>query len=115
MPVHVRYIVNDVDAAIAFYTTALGFKVDMHPAPGFARISRGDLRLLLNRPGAGGAGQPMPGGQQPVPGGSEALELMKRNFGRTIDPNGNYRGASTNRGVSHDVPIFPGPGAHIPW
>ena len=62
MPVSVRYIVNDVDAAIAFYTTTLGFKVDMHPAPGFARISRGDLRLLLNRPGAGGAGQSTPGG-----------------------------------------------------
>jgi catechol 2,3-dioxygenase-like lactoylglutathione lyase family enzyme len=45
MPVSVRYIVDDVDAAIAFYTATLGFKVDLHPAPGFARISRGDLHL----------------------------------------------------------------------
>jgi catechol 2,3-dioxygenase-like lactoylglutathione lyase family enzyme len=56
MPATVRYIVADVDAAIAFYTEALGFKVDIHTAPGFARISRGDLHLLLNQPGAGGAG-----------------------------------------------------------
>ena len=53
MPVSVRYIVNDVDAAIAFYTEALGFKLDMHPAPGFAALSRGELRMLLNKPGAG--------------------------------------------------------------
>ena len=55
--VSVRYIVNDVDAVIPFYTDMLGFKVDMHPAPGFAGLSRGDLQLLLNRPRAGGAGQ----------------------------------------------------------
>lgn len=53
--VSVPYIVNDVDAAIPFYTDMLGFKVEMHPAPGFASLSRGDLQLLLNRPGAGGA------------------------------------------------------------
>jgi catechol 2,3-dioxygenase-like lactoylglutathione lyase family enzyme len=68
-PVSVRYIVNDVDSAIAFYTEHLGFTVDMHPAPGFASLSRGDLRLLLNRPGAGGAGTSMPSGQAPEPGG----------------------------------------------
>ncbi|MPZ49882.1 MAG: VOC family protein [Dehalococcoidia bacterium] len=64
MPVSVRYIVSNVDAAIPFYTDLLGFKVDMHPAPGFAALSLGDLRLLLNHPGAGGAGQlsPEPGG-----------------------------------------------------
>src|SRR5215470_6857046 len=75
MSVSVRYIVNDVDAAIAFYTTNLGFKVDLHPAPGFARISRGDLHLLLNRPGAGGAGQSIPGGQQPAPGGWNRIQI----------------------------------------
>src|SRR5688572_21541751 len=64
MPISVRYIVNNVDEAIPFYTTHLGFKVDMHPAPGFAALSRDALRLLLNQPGAGGAGQlsPSPGG-----------------------------------------------------
>ena len=51
MTVSVRYIVNDVDAAIPFYTDMLGFKVDMHAGPGFASLSRGELRLLLNRPG----------------------------------------------------------------
>ncbi len=58
--VSVRYIVTDVDTAIAFYTERLGFDLDIHPAPGFARLSRGALRLLLNRPGAGGAGQAVP-------------------------------------------------------
>jgi catechol 2,3-dioxygenase-like lactoylglutathione lyase family enzyme len=64
MPVSIRYIVHNVDEALPFYTEQLGFKVDMHPAPGFAALSRGDLRLLLNQPGAGGAGQnsPSPGG-----------------------------------------------------
>ena len=57
--VNVRYIVNDVDTAIPFYTDLLDFKVVMHPAPGFASLLRGDLQLLLNRPGAGGAGQAM--------------------------------------------------------
>ena len=66
MPVSVRYIVNDVDAAIAFYAEALGFKVDMHPAPGFAALSRGELRMLLNKPSAGGAGQAMPDGKTPA-------------------------------------------------
>ena len=63
--VNVRYIVSDVDAAIPFYTDMLDFKVVMHPAPGFASLSRGDLQLLLNRPGAGGAGQSMSTGQLP--------------------------------------------------
>jgi len=64
MTVSVRYIVNNVDEAIPFYTGHLGFQVQIHPAPGFAALTRGDLRLLLNQPGAGGAGQlaPQPGG-----------------------------------------------------
>ncbi len=73
--VGVRYIVADVDEAIAFYTEWLGFQVDMHPAPGFARLSRGNLQLLLNRPGAGGAGQAMPEGQVPSPGGWNRIQL----------------------------------------
>lgn len=60
MPVSVRYIVNDADAAITFYTKTLGFSVDMHPAQGFARPSRGKLHLLLNRPGASGPASPCP-------------------------------------------------------
>jgi catechol 2,3-dioxygenase-like lactoylglutathione lyase family enzyme len=67
--VSVRYIVNDVDAAIPFYTEQLGFKVDMHPAPSFAMLSKGGLRLLLSAPGGGpGGGASMPDGTAPAPG-----------------------------------------------
>ena len=78
--VNVRYIVNDVDAAIPFYTDMLGFKLEMHPAPGFASLSRGHLQLLLNRPGAGGAGQAMPAGQHPVPGGWNRIQIEIENL-----------------------------------
>lgn len=68
--VQVRYIVRDVDAAIAFYTEQLGFKLEMHPAPPFAMLSRGNLRLVLSAPNpSGGGGQPMPDGTQQEPGG----------------------------------------------
>ena len=68
--VSVRYIVNDVDEAIAFYCQNLGFTEVMHPAPAFAMLSRGDLRLVLSAPGAGpGGGQAMPDGTLPAPGG----------------------------------------------
>lgn len=73
--ISVRYIVKDVDEAIPFYTEMLGFKVDMHPAPGFASLSRGDLQLLLNRPGAGGAGQNVAEGQAPAPGGWNRFQI----------------------------------------
>lgn len=55
--VSVRYIVDDVDAAIAFYCQHLGFEEQMHPAPAFAMLTRGDLRLLLSAPGGGPAGR----------------------------------------------------------
>src|SRR5215470_16300556 len=68
--VQVRYIVNDVDAAIAFYCRHLGFNEDMHPAPAFAMLSRGDLRLVLSAPNASaGGGQSMPDGTRQAPGG----------------------------------------------
>jgi catechol 2,3-dioxygenase-like lactoylglutathione lyase family enzyme len=68
--VSVRYIVRDVDAAIAFYRDNLGFTEVMHPAPAFAMLSLGDLRLLLSAPGGGpGGGQAMPDGTVPEPGG----------------------------------------------
>ena len=67
--VSVRYIVHDVDAAIAFYCEHLGFVEVMHPAPAFAMLSRGDLRLVLSAPNAGpGGGQAMPDGTLPRPG-----------------------------------------------
>jgi catechol 2,3-dioxygenase-like lactoylglutathione lyase family enzyme len=68
--VSVRYIVDDVDTAIAFYCQHLGFEEKMHPAPTFAMLTRGDLRLVLSAPsGVGGGGQAMPDGTSPEPGG----------------------------------------------
>jgi len=76
--VSVRYIVDDVDTAIAFYTQHLGFMEEMHPAPAFAMLSRGDLRLLLSAGGGGGPGggsQAMPDGRVPEPGGWNRFTL----------------------------------------
>jgi catechol 2,3-dioxygenase-like lactoylglutathione lyase family enzyme len=68
--VQVRYIVKDVDAAIAFYCQYLGFKEVMHPAPAFAMLMRDELRLVLSAPNpSAGGGQPMPDGRQQEPGG----------------------------------------------
>ena len=84
--VNVRYIVDDVDAAIAFYGERLGFDVAMHPAPGFAILSRGDLRLMVNTPGGGGgAGQPMPDGRMPEPGGWNRIQLEVDDLAREVD------------------------------
>jgi catechol 2,3-dioxygenase-like lactoylglutathione lyase family enzyme len=74
----VRYIVNDVPASIAFYTQLLGFKLEMHPAPPFAEISRDDLHLYLTQPsqrGVGG-GTAMPSGEAQVPGGWNRIHLI---------------------------------------
>jgi catechol 2,3-dioxygenase-like lactoylglutathione lyase family enzyme len=84
--VSVRYIVDDVDAAVPFYTGLLDFKVDMHPGPGFASLSRGDLRLLLNKPGGGGgAGQSMPSGTAPTPGGWLRFQLEVPDIEATVE------------------------------
>jgi catechol 2,3-dioxygenase-like lactoylglutathione lyase family enzyme len=74
--VSVRYIVDDVDSAIAFYTNQLGFTLDMHPAPPFAMLSRGELRLLLSAPsGPGGGAQPAADGRRPEPGGWNRFQV----------------------------------------
>ena len=83
--VSVRYIVHDVDAAITFYTEQLGFTVEMHPAPGFASLSRDSLRLLLNQPGAGGAGQPASGGKAPAPGGWNRIQIEVEDLAATVE------------------------------
>ncbi|MGH9118891.1 MAG: VOC family protein [Acidimicrobiales bacterium] len=84
--VNVRYIVDDVDVAIEFYTMLLGFTVDLHPGPGFARLARGDLRLLLSAPnGAGGAAQPDAAGHPPEPGGWNRIQLEVDDLDGEID------------------------------
>jgi catechol 2,3-dioxygenase-like lactoylglutathione lyase family enzyme len=83
--VSVRYIVNDVDAAIAFYCQQLDFREDMHPAPTFAMLSRGDLRLVLSKPGGGpGGGQAMPDGTLPTPGGWNRFQLEVANLDTVV-------------------------------
>jgi catechol 2,3-dioxygenase-like lactoylglutathione lyase family enzyme len=81
----VRYIVDDVGEAIAFYTRHLGFGVEFNPAPGFAILSRGDMRLLLNAPGAGGAGQAMPDGRKPEPGGWNRIQLEVHDLASEVE------------------------------
>jgi catechol 2,3-dioxygenase-like lactoylglutathione lyase family enzyme len=84
--VSVRYIVDDVDAAIRFYTEQLGFTVELHPAPGFAMLARGDLRLLVNAAGGpGGAAQPMPDGRRPEPGGWNRIQLQVDDLEREVE------------------------------
>jgi len=73
--VNVRYMVDDVDASIAFYTEHLGFEVRMSAAPAFADVTRGNLRLLLSGP-ASSAGRPMPDGTKPGPGGWNRIHLI---------------------------------------
>ena len=83
--VSVRYIVDDIDAAIGFYCGALGFHEDMHPASAFAMLSRGDLRLVLSaRSGGPGGGQAMPDGTVPEPGGWNRFQLEVDDLEATV-------------------------------
>jgi catechol 2,3-dioxygenase-like lactoylglutathione lyase family enzyme len=83
--VSVRYIVDDVDAAIAFYCGQLGFTEVMHPAPTFAMLVSGDLRLTLSAPGGGGGGgQAMPDGTVPTPGGWNRFALEVPDLEATV-------------------------------
>ncbi len=87
--VSVRYIVNDVDEAIAFYCQHLGFREVMHPAPMFAMLTRDDLRLLLSSPagpgGPGGGSQSMPDGRRPEPGGWNRFSLEMTDLDRKVE------------------------------
>jgi catechol 2,3-dioxygenase-like lactoylglutathione lyase family enzyme len=85
--VQVRYIVNDVDAAIAFYCQHLGFTEVMHPAPEFAMLSRGDLRLVLSAPAGQtiGGGSTLPDGRRPRPGGWNRFAIEVGNLTETVE------------------------------
>src|SRR5215472_4944290 len=86
MAVQVRYIVRDVGQAIAFYTTQLGFTLQMHPAPAFAMLTRGDLRLVLSAPNpAAGGGQAMPDGRRQEPGGWNRFAVEVSDIAATVN------------------------------
>lgn len=84
--INVRYIVSDVDAAIAFYTGLLDFQLEMHPAPPFAMVSRGDLTLYLSQPGgSGGGGQAMSDGRLPAPGGWNRIQIVVDDLAAAVE------------------------------
>jgi catechol 2,3-dioxygenase-like lactoylglutathione lyase family enzyme len=84
--VSVRYIVDDVDRAIDFYTAQLGFEEVMHPAPTFAMLRRGELRFVLSAPGGGpGGGAAMPDGSVPAPGGWNRIQIEVDDLDATVE------------------------------
>src|SRR6266536_4438797 len=82
--VNVRYMVDDVDAAVAWYTQHLGFTLLSNAAPAFADVTLGPLRLLLSGP-TSSAGRPMPDGAQPEPGGWNRIELIVDDIAAEVD------------------------------
>jgi catechol 2,3-dioxygenase-like lactoylglutathione lyase family enzyme len=100
--VNVRYMVDDVDEAVAFYTTHLGFTVLSSAAPAFADVTRGDLRLLLSGP-ASSAGRPMPDGTKPSPGGWNRMHFVVDDIAAEVN---RLRGA----GLHFRNDIVTGPG-----
>ena len=103
-PLMVRYIVNDVDAAIAFYTRHLGFRAAAQSGPNFALLARENLQLVLSPPkGPGGGSQPMPDGRRPEPGGWNRIIVQSSNLQGDVD-------VLRKAGVSFRNDIVAGPG-----
>jgi catechol 2,3-dioxygenase-like lactoylglutathione lyase family enzyme len=100
--VNVRYMVDDVDAAVAFYTSHLGVTLISRTAPAFADVARGDLRLLLSGP-TSSAGRPMPDGTRPAPGGWNRIHLIVEDLQAAV---ARLRGA----GVHFRSDVVNGPG-----
>ena len=100
--VNVRYMVDDVDAAVAFYTTHLGFTLKSNAAPAFADVTRGDLRLLLSG-ATSSAGRPMPDGHRPASGGWNRFQLVVEDIASEV---ARLRSA----GVKFHNDIIKGPG-----
>jgi catechol 2,3-dioxygenase-like lactoylglutathione lyase family enzyme len=100
--VNVRYMVDDVEAAVDFYTTHLGFTLISKTLPAFADVARGDLRLLLSGP-ASSAGRPLPDGRRPSPGGWNRIHLIVEELAKEVD-------RLRARGVQFRSDIVTGPG-----
>ena len=100
--VNVRYMVDDVESAVAFYTTHLGFTVITKTLPAFADVARGDLRLLLSGP-TSSAGRPMPDGRRPAPGGWNRIHLIVENLAVEVD-----RLRAAGVGFRNDIVTGPG-------
>jgi len=100
--VNVRYMVDDVDASVAFYTDKLGFEVLTNASPAFADVKRGNLRLLLAGPKSS-AGRPMPDGATPAPGGWNRIHFI-------VDDIGSEVARLRDSGVSFRNDIVEGPG-----
>jgi catechol 2,3-dioxygenase-like lactoylglutathione lyase family enzyme len=100
--VNVRYIVDDVEAAVAFYTTHLGFTLLTSTLPAFADVRRGDLRLLLSGP-TSSAGRPLADGRRPVPGGWNRIHLIVEDLTSEVE-------RLRKAGLSFRSDIVTGPG-----
>jgi catechol 2,3-dioxygenase-like lactoylglutathione lyase family enzyme len=100
--VHVRYMVDDVEAAIAFYTTYFDFELLTNQAPAFADVQRGNLRLLLSGPSSSAA-RPMPDGRQPEPGGWNRIHLLVDDLESEVE-----RLRSAGLGFRNDIVKGPG-------
>lgn len=100
----VRYIVNDVDVAIAFYTRHLGFRVTAQSGPNFAILEREGLQMVLSPPkGPGGGSQPMPDGRRPEPGGWNRIIVQSSNLEGDVE-------ALKKAGVKFRNELVAGPG-----
>jgi catechol 2,3-dioxygenase-like lactoylglutathione lyase family enzyme len=101
----VRYFVDDLEAAVAFYRGRLGFEEELISPPGFAMLYRGELRLLLSVPGVpGGAGAPLPDGSVPQAGGWNRITLQVADIARTVEAL-REAGVRVRAGVSAGVAV----------